>query len=219
MAFSPSDLTGLLGWHKADALALADGAGVTTWPDSSGQGRPLDIGAATFKTNVLSGLPVVRFDGVDDVLGTAVTTNPRHIFVVAMYRLATFTTYAGLVGGVSWLVLTGDGGTARWYPYEPESTTYHFDGVVATGMWPAPMNSEFAVMSVARHAGPWGFAFQIGQDRNIAGRFWDGDVAEAIVYDRVLSAAERQQVESYLDAKWINPPVVPEFRREIKVVL
>ena len=38
-AFSPTDLSGLLGWWKADALGLSDGATVTSWTDSSGNAR------------------------------------------------------------------------------------------------------------------------------------------------------------------------------------
>jgi hypothetical protein len=203
-AFSPDSITGLGGWFDASQLGLADGAGVTTWPDLSGLGRNLVAGTPTYRADVLNGLPVVRFDGVDDVLYTGLSASYRHIFVVAMHRLATFPDYDGLVGGVSWLVLTGDSGLARWYPYEPSSTTYHFDGVLAAGDWPAPMNSQFAVMSVSRHAGPWTMDFQVGQDRNVTGRNWDGDVAEVVAYDRVLSEAERQQVEGYLHDKWLG---------------
>lgn len=59
-------------WLKADALALADNAAVVTWTDShtsansptqaTGTAQPLN------KTNIINGLPVVRFDGVDDRL-------------------------------------------------------------------------------------------------------------------------------------------------------
>ena len=52
-------------WLKADALSLADGATVTTWTDSSGNGNSpsTTLGTPIFKTNILNGKPVIRFDG------------------------------------------------------------------------------------------------------------------------------------------------------------
>lgn len=73
--FSMLDLTPA-GWWKADALVLSDGAAVSSWADSSGNGRSLtdDANAAqrpTFHTNVQNSLGGVQFDGVDDWLKTA----------------------------------------------------------------------------------------------------------------------------------------------------
>src|SRR5687768_11145672 len=69
----PSDIAGLKLWLKADAITgLADGDPVTTWADSSGEGNDFTQGTAgnkpIYKTSILFGLPVVRFDGTDDVL-------------------------------------------------------------------------------------------------------------------------------------------------------
>jgi hypothetical protein len=38
------------------------------------------------------------------------------------------------------------------------------------------------------------------------GNLHEGDIAEVIIYTRVLSAAERQQVEAYLADKWMDEP-------------
>ena len=201
----PVKLPGLVGWWAADTLNLVDGSSVSSWPDLSDLGHnlvPVTVGAPLYKTNVINGLSVTRFDGVDDVLNALALTSYRHIFVVAKYRLPVFADYDGLVGSVSTLVLTAYADNTVWYPYEQSTTTYHFNGVEAVGNWPGPM-AQFAVMSIARHTGSWAAgAFQVGQDRNIAGRTWDGDVAEVVVYDRVLSTEERQQVEAYLQDKW-----------------
>jgi hypothetical protein len=55
----------------ADSLSLADGAAVASWTDSVG-GNAATQGAGanqpTFKTNQFGTKPVVRFDGVNDVL-------------------------------------------------------------------------------------------------------------------------------------------------------
>ena len=71
--FSPTDIAGLVLWLAADlGLALSDGDPVVTWPDQSGNGndvtQPVAAARPTFRTAVINGEPVVRFDGVDDVL-------------------------------------------------------------------------------------------------------------------------------------------------------
>ena len=63
--------------------------------------------------------------------------------------------------------------------------------------------NAFAVMSMSA-AWPT-LALRVGQDRNFSTRYWLGDVAEIIGYNRVLSTPERQQVESYLKGKWATP--------------
>jgi hypothetical protein len=74
---SPDAVSGLALWLKADALSLNDGDPVSTWTDSSGNGRNLTAASTarpTYKTT--AGLfptnkPVVRFDGVANIMGTA----------------------------------------------------------------------------------------------------------------------------------------------------
>lgn len=52
----------------ADALSLTHGAAVSVWADTSGFERDavqtVPVLQPSFATNVLNGLPVVRFDGV-----------------------------------------------------------------------------------------------------------------------------------------------------------
>lgn len=63
-SFNVMDLPGLAVWLKADALGLSNDDPVSTFTDQSGNGHsPAQSGAARpiFKTNVLNGLPVVRF--------------------------------------------------------------------------------------------------------------------------------------------------------------
>ena len=78
-SFSPIDVAGLAAWFKADSLTLADGDPVSTWNDSSGNSRDATGGGGsanpTFKTNVINGLPIVRFDGSNDFLTHATFTN------------------------------------------------------------------------------------------------------------------------------------------------
>src|SRR5262245_37146172 len=58
---TPDQITGLVGWWKADSLALSDGAAVTSWSDSSGTGNTATQATGgvqpIYKTNILNGKP------------------------------------------------------------------------------------------------------------------------------------------------------------------
>jgi hypothetical protein len=80
-AFAPTDLgASLLAWWKADSLVLANAAPVTSWTDSSGNGRTLTQATAAnqpaFSTAQVNGLPAVTFDGTTDFLATAAFASP-----------------------------------------------------------------------------------------------------------------------------------------------
>src|SRR6266567_7725874 len=68
----PQQVAGLRLWLAADKITgLSGGAAVATWPDASGRSNDATQGTAaaqpTYQTNVINGLPVVRFD----ITGTA----------------------------------------------------------------------------------------------------------------------------------------------------
>ena len=60
-------VSALAGWYQADVITgLSDGAAVTSWSDSSGQGNTLTQSSSgaqpSYETNELNSLPIVRFD-------------------------------------------------------------------------------------------------------------------------------------------------------------
>lgn len=90
-AFSPTHRPGCVLWLAADRLAgLADGAAIATWPDQSGKGnnatQATTANKPTYKTGILNGRPVVRFDGGDWLSGGDILdfdyTDKFTIFVV-----------------------------------------------------------------------------------------------------------------------------------------
>jgi hypothetical protein len=204
-------ISGLQGWWKADALALADNATVTSWTDSSGNARHLDTGGApTFQTNELNGLPIVRFDGTDDKLYNASSISPKHFFAVVKITQATFPDYDGFItndetggGAESDVGLGGDGagGLTKFYNSSTETTLYRLDQTdLAEGSMTAPMNT-YGVISFSCAAGWTWTGIQLCSDRG-NGRYLPADVAEVIVYDSVLSSTDRDAVEAYLADKW-----------------
>lgn len=62
--FSPSDISGLSLWLKADAGVTLSGWNVTTWADQSGNGRTVTIGnSPTFTASSINSRPTIDFDG------------------------------------------------------------------------------------------------------------------------------------------------------------
>ena len=205
--WTPDLLTGLKAWFDASQLALADGANVTLWPDLSGNSldlTPIAAGRPTYQTNELNGLGVIRFTGAaGEHLTTSNYRTFQHFFLVAKYQYATFDNYSGLLGSDSDLILVGGGpGAVDFYSYT--QSLYYKNGVSLPTL-SGPMGA-WAHMGITKTAGWINFRLWIGSDRGFADREWDGDVAEVIGYDRVLSDPERVQVENYLVQKWLPPP-------------
>lgn len=99
-SFTPASITGLKLWLAADRITgLVDGDPVGTWSDLSGQGNHLTQATGskkpTYKVGIQNGLPVARFDGVDDVLkATSFTlTQPHTVFAVLKIRAAALNAY------------------------------------------------------------------------------------------------------------------------------
>ena len=94
IAFASLLPSGMFAWYDANQLSLSDNDDVSTWTDMSGNGFHATQSTADkkphFKTNVVNGKPVVRFDGTDDCLaisGSASTMKTLHydsstIFIV-----------------------------------------------------------------------------------------------------------------------------------------
>jgi hypothetical protein len=56
------------------------------------------------------------------------------------------------------------------------------------------------------------YASQFSADRSSLNTSWHGDLAELIIYNRSLSASERQQVEDYLNSRycfWLDLETCP----------
>jgi hypothetical protein len=194
--FDPDSIAGLQGWWKADSLSLSDGDPVTSWTDSSGNGKTMATGVApSYQTNELNGLPIVRFDGTDDRLNTASGGDVRHLFVVMKVNESTFGNFDGVFTGTTTPAhLIGEGGTTNFFA----ANAIRLNGV-ASGTNEAPMN----VWAYVTQLKTSGFAdYQIGRDREAVGRELSADIAEVLAYEFALADADRDAVEAYLANKW-----------------
>jgi cysteine-rich repeat protein len=209
---SPADISGLALWLKADAITgLSDGASVASWTDSSGNGRNAvqTIGQPVYKTNILNGKPVVRFNPSQQL---AVSNNFAAPVSVIYVGHLTGGANQRLFGGVNnnWL-LGFWGGHMRvahfgsWVsdPNGPAADTdwYTYTALISGSNSKVYENGTlFADSSTGQ--GPNGITLNGYNSDGVGGETSDGEIAEVIVYNRVITDAERQDVEAYLNNKY-----------------
>jgi len=228
-AFSAPVKENLILWLDASTLKLADGADVTELSDLSPKRNkavsvqnPPKYNAPT-NSAALNGNGTIHFDG-NPARGLATTRNlgiagntPRTVFAVER-RGWTFYMGFGNAGGSAGnyfglcdqsdaLYLPATVGTVTKYPNFPAAwniLTVGYDGATLSGL----------VNGVLKGSAPFKLdtaesPFEIGIRNAVASGkprvdTSSGDLAEILVYDRVLSAQEREQVEKYLSAKWFG---------------
>jgi hypothetical protein len=215
--FGVASVAGLKLWLKADALALNDNDPVTNWPDQSGLANDAEQAVAAqkplFKTNIVNGKPVVRFDGVNDVLevNPGIAAAPYTLFVVAK-AVANGTAYLVDMGGGTISIGPYDAGLWGFWSTQTPSM-YRIGG--ATGNWTVISlvhTSAASAQGWNNGASPSGLfdpantaldaTWTIGAETTGGGGPMDGDVAEMLVYDTALSTANRQLVQNYLGGKY-----------------
>lgn len=203
----PSTFGTLLAWWKADALTeLVDGNSVASWPDVSGNGKTATSATnnPTYKEHILAGRPVVRFDGTNDEITTNLTiTNPYSIGIVYS-GLATGTNRT-LQGSANWLI------GARSGLHQMYSGAFVAQRQVVTGEFVKATLSATSGTSIFRvngnqsdggggggvapgvlHFGASGLTSEVGAC----------DLAEVLVYNTNLSAANILLLEDYFFKKY-----------------
>lgn len=210
--FSPVSISGLQLWLKADSLALNDGDLVTTWADSSGNGKDATGAGAvrpTYKANILNGLPVVRFGGSHFLDQASFSqSQPATIFAVSKLTLA---------GASNRMIFSKNGGAGEHTLYYGSQLLSMYAGSIVTGgssllnawdvltaTWNGGSSSGWVNGGTAAITGNVGSqattTYRIGS--NTSSAFLTGDIAEIIYYSGALSLANRQAVQAYLGAKY-----------------
>lgn len=233
-AFSPASISGLALWFAAHLeTGFNDDDAVATWTDRSGNGRNATQATGTkrplYKTNIISGKPVLRFDNTDDCLTTAAIdfsgTAGLTLFVVTVNITSatdriifeTSATAATNAGAIQLFRATANtvsashrGGSSSSFTTTGTVTSAAtvmssiFDRSLATNEVTIWLNGSTAGTRVNNNqAGNHGnHAANIGSRNNGASLPLGGDIAEIILYDTALSSDNRLLVERYLGAKY-----------------
>lgn len=224
--FTPNNLSGLIAWLKADALALADADPVASWTDSSGNSNtPTQAtGAAkpTFKTGILGGKAIIRFDGGDSLAmptegnfdlatptiiavfkrtsgtGGSIISKNTTGFTDNRRRKIQLNTSAGGIGYSS-------GSDGQGIAITATPSNWNMVGVVARAdnnhsMFLNGSQSDFA--TALGDSGLNNASVLIGCAFGTGVEGFTGDIAEIIVYNRPLSLSEMVGLQNYLIAKY-----------------
>lgn len=209
-------------WLQAERLGLSNGGSVSQWTDTVGSvvlKQSTVANQPTYQTGVINSLPVVRFDGTNDILTTLgypsiIPSNGQISVVVvaktgtggANHRFCGWTSNgwtAGVQGTIqSYFTTIGvkdyNTGTNDWNP----QASFH----VATYIF----NSNFSVdfyMDGTLLSNKTGTTNATASTStfNVGGRaaeFWNGDIAELLVFNTAISTTDRHLVERYLGTKY-----------------
>jgi autotransporter-associated beta strand protein len=219
VATPPPVTGGLRLWLDASQLTgLTDGQQVDTWTDKSGlSGNDAlrTAGSPKFKTNVLYGKPVIRFDNASSFTTANLSSQfPTAATVFVMTTLNNDTGYALVSTNPTadeWWRWDGNGRSysalfrsSRLESYcpMPSSGTHLFSVTSAASAWQMWIDGSNQGVSAGSYSA--GGVHVIGN--NNRNRYLNGDIAEVIEYDRVLTEAERVSVETYLTNKWLPVP-------------
>ncbi len=232
---NPRQLSGLNLWLDATDPAAngtqpANASAVSSWVDKAGLGNTVTQGTGanqpTYRTNVLNGKPVVRFDGINDLLQktSATALGNTNLF----YFVGTINDNGsgrGVAFDYSTNVATNTGVN---FLAEPAGGTHYqvgfFDGVLDIAM-ASPVTLPQTIVSYIYNDGVNGFlyvngvqvatvatgntvntgtrAYTIGSLFGaLATYFLSGDIGEILFYNSQNTAAQRLLMNRSLGNKW-----------------
>src|SRR6185312_4578485 len=236
----PSPSPVLTTWFKADALTgLANGAPVSTWPDSSGNGddatQSINSQKPTFITSGLDGLPVVRFNSTNQTCLSFPRPVSGDFTIICLFRSTQglnsgtlFYQGAGLVNGEAPGVVN-DFGTCLFANGSICAGTGNPDAAVNSGS--GYNDGQPHIFTFTRKRATGEIALYV--DGALAGtttgggqsltapaqlvlgaqqtliNFFSGDIAEVKIYDGALGDAGRIGDENYLRCKYALGPGGP----------
>ncbi|MBP8042486.1 MAG: PKD domain-containing protein, partial [Bacteroidales bacterium] len=227
---TPDQIPGLSLWLRSDTNVVLNGANVTQWNDCSGNNnnasQSIVVSQPMLVSDALNGLPVVRFDGVNDFIGgdtiPNIDTTSISVFVVAngapgasanLYGMFNINAYTNgfCLDRQGWdgkLSIYNNGNIV----YTPSGTLpnagYNYKILEAVKKY--NIETELFINGNSQASstnsllnGPFTNAdYVIGHSQTSYGEYFKGEIAEILVYKKSLNAVDRQSVENYLRMKY-----------------
>lgn len=178
-------------WLRADEWVITSGSNVMTWIDQSGSWRnatqPLDWLQPNYINNILNGNPIIRFNNtpfprsLDIFTGIKTTLWDIEIFIVSKSTLTGWGNRQRVMTSSGFTIIRPNTTTGIPEAYETiiMNTTYTNNTIQNIRIW-------------ANYNNPY-----------IEGL--NGDIAEIIIYDRVLNSQERSAIQNHLYTKYFPP--------------
>lgn len=221
----PTTISGLVLWLKADAITgLVNNDPVTTWEDSSTANNDATqaTGAAkpVYKTNIVNGKPVLRFDAaryMDTPANSTLSQTDDTITIFAVARLGATAGFSAIIscdtGDDGWKLHHDNGNSFFKFRYGSQApsfpavntTDFHIYAGVVDATNTSPFMDGTAVTPVATDTttAQIDTKARIGAYRsNSTSNLLNGDIAEILIYDSALSSTDREAIEGYLGWKY-----------------
>jgi hypothetical protein len=205
--------TNLVLWANGDNGILRDASsGTLQWSDLSGSGNNIAQAVAgnrpTWVSGAINGRPVLRFNTSQFMTSAASFGTPYTIFTISKMNNGSDSRFISSAN-TNWLM--GNWGTFQNVMYAngwvtaasgptPDNLTHMY---AATGTGALTTFYDFSTTIASNAGGVSGPGqLQLNSWSNGLTEASDGDVAEVIIYNRVLTATELQGVRNYLAAKY-----------------
>ncbi len=216
--------TNLKLWLRADegTSTTTDSTSVSTWYDVSGNlnnaSQSTAVDEPLYRSSVINSKPVIRFNGSSSYLTLPTSTSlgiqnsDYEMFIVAKSSSSSTQFIAGGTAGNYELQLNGGLG-ARFIPAGSNLLNEGSDGEYTNGqahIFEVKATSSEGVIHVDGLAGGYVLSNTQSSDAgglNIGRRgdgtyFFNGDIAEVIIYNSNLSTSQRQAISDYLAQRY-----------------
>lgn len=232
--WTPADLSPYL-WLDASQETYGDGDAVSTWTNRGSGANNATAGAGTeptFKTGIMNGQPVVRFDGSNDFMSVAsyapasTTAGQMSVWVVMTATSGSSYAIAELTSNYNWantfgLFRLAAGNVAlRTHTSGSSFSTFETTGTVTTtpSVYVGTMDRSLSTNEVTGYLNSTTASGTRPQNDNLSGDMSTdtlylgaragsslrlaGDIAEIGFVKSVLSASDITSLTSYLGAKY-----------------
>ena len=230
--FTPSRISGLQLWLDSTTGlfdATSGGNAVTTnassvarWEDQSGSGynvlQATSANMPILKTAVKNNKNAIRFDGSNDILVSG-NISDNNLLSVSVFSVVSPTNFGG--GNAGRIFERGANGFLNFMNFSTSiaflfgdvnvrggSTTLSAFNLITSTATIGTGTANTRINKVLVASGNMGSSpslanttYQIG-NRTAGDRGFNGDIAEIIVYNNLLTSLQIDQVENYLYSKW-----------------
>lgn len=236
---SVSAISGIVARWRADQITgLTSGAAVSSWPDDSANGyhatQAASLSMPTWQAAAIGGQPTVRFTGSSNHwLASAAPAGDSAQTLVAVLKLNTITNVRTIRAGyLNEFSNNGDGAIQFRIESNGMPGLVHQNIVnLGTATTAITTDATSVVATFSDAADSFGFRVagsdagggtttvtltarttRIGGHPYNTGEAFDGDMAELIVFNRVLTATELDTVQSYIEVRYFGALAVPSGR-------
>jgi PKD repeat protein len=208
--FSPNTIPGLRLWLTGDSVYINNSGQVDTCYDLSSVKnhaiQPINADQPLSLFSPKLGHRILKFDGQNDFMYFQNISDVRTIFWVLKEDSDAISFVKPIMGHSSNYDFFRGSNKEFWHPTNTSSSirngVLRLNKTDTTGIT-AKIPNEFCVVSLLTTGNVT--TEYISNDRNFAGRFWDGDFAEIIIYNTPLTNSQIDSVENYLLNKYATP--------------